>query len=372
VWGVAPFAPSTNQGELLSMVSSASQTAPIFIIGIRARSGTNYFADLLRLHPDCGDSPAPIWEDHLLYDADVVAKYAKSTYSRWHHYVLAAGVDEKLEDELLQSIGSGLITFMTSRVRSKRLVTKTPNVRNLEYFFQLFPHAYLLILVRDGRAVAESAARMHRFRPSLQRYEAAMRQWARGAKTILHFDQATKNSNFQYLIVRYEDLWQNVEGELRRIFDFVGLDATAYDFNAAANIAVRGSSIYRGLGEQRVQWDRPVEKTADFNPLLRWNHWGQELHERFNWIAGAYLEPLGYEAKEYKANPFRWALWNLALDFTWPIRSFITFKPHRFQLALKRVLKSYLGQERIVKIRSLLSMLRSLFRRPSKPLRSDP
>ena len=33
-----------------------------------------------------------------------------------------------------------------------------------------------------------------------------------------------KNSDFKYLIVRYEDLWRDVEGELPRIFDFLGLD----------------------------------------------------------------------------------------------------------------------------------------------------
>src|SRR5262245_36511779 len=111
------------------MPSSTSCTDPIFIIGIRSRSGTNYLSDLLRLHPDCWDIPRPIWEDYILTHADLVARYARSTYSHWHRWVIAEGVEEKLEDKLLQCIGDGLIAFLTSRTRARRLITKMPGVR---------------------------------------------------------------------------------------------------------------------------------------------------------------------------------------------------------------------------------------------------
>ncbi|MGH8069439.1 MAG: sulfotransferase family protein [Candidatus Entotheonellia bacterium] len=348
------------------MLSSASSTAPIFIIGIRSRSGTTYLSHLLRLHPDCCDVPAPIWEDFLLTHADLLAKYARSTYSHWHHWVVAEGVEERLEDKLFQCIGDGLISFLASRVRSRRLVTKMPGVRNLEYFFKLFPHGRLLILVRDGRAVAESAVKTSGFKPSSVRYESAMRSWARGAKTILRFDQATKHSDFKYLIVRYEDLWSDIKGELSRIFDFLGLDVSTYDFDAATNLAIRGSSVFRG-GEEKVQWKRPVEKTTDFNPMLRWNHWSHGLHERFNWIAGEYLEQFDYEVKKYKTNRPLWTIWNLVLDMIWPIRSLL----QSISRTLKRFLKRWLGEERVVKIRCILSTSRSGARNPSKAMGSD-
>jgi hypothetical protein len=346
------------------MLSSTSCTDPIFIIGIRARSGTNYLFDLLHLHPDC-DIPAPIWEDFLLYHADLLAEYASSTYNHWHHWVIAAGIEERLEDKLLQCIGDGLISFMTSRVHAGRLVTKMPGVRNLEYFFKLFPHAHLLILVRDGRAVAESAVRTSGVKPSVRNYESAMRSWARGAETILRFDQVTKNSNFKYLIVRYEDLWRDVKGELHRIFDFLGLDSAPYDFDAATKLAVRGSSVFRGHEEEKVHW-RPVEKSAEFNPMSRWNHWSHALHERFNWIAGEYLEQFGYEAKGYKTNRSLWSIWNFALDI---IRS-IQFMLQSISLALKRFLKWCFGDERVLKVRRILSTPRSRARNPSKAMKS--
>ena len=57
--------------------------------------------------------------------------------------------------------------------RPTRLVTKTPTVKNLGLFFQLFPTSKLLVLVRDGRSVVESAVRTFD-RP----YGHAAREWA--------------------------------------------------------------------------------------------------------------------------------------------------------------------------------------------------
>jgi len=166
--------------------------------------------------------------------------------------------------------------------------------------------------------------------------------------------------------VRYEDLWSDVRGELSRIFDFLGLDISTYDFTAAASLAIRGSSVFRG-GEEKVQWKRPVEKTTDFNPVSRWSHWSRTLHERFNWIAGEYLEQFGYEVREYKTKRPLWTIWNLVLDIIWPIR----YSLLSVSRTLRRSVKRWLGEESIVKIRRTLSMPRSGTRNPSKATGSD-
>jgi hypothetical protein len=176
----------------------------------------------------------------------------------------------------------------------------------------------------------------------------------------------TKNSDFKYLIVRYEDLWRDVKGSLHRIFDFLGLDVATYDFSAATNLAVRGSSTVRRHWEEKVHW-RPVEKTTDFDPTLRWNHWGRALHERFNWIAGEYLGQFGYEAKEYKTNRSFWTIWNIVFDRIWLIRSSL----QSISRTLRSSLKWYLGEERVVKVRRILSTVRSRGRNPSKTMGSS-
>ncbi len=42
-----------------------------------------------------------------------------------------------------------------------------------------------------------------------------------------------------------------------------------------------------------------MAKTADFNPLDRFQHWSPALTERFRWIAGRAMIELGYEDEAF-------------------------------------------------------------------------
>jgi protein-tyrosine sulfotransferase len=311
-------------------------TDPIFILGICQRSGTNFLFDLLRLHPDCG-APSTNWEDFLVAKSDALVSYIQDVYSGWQR----RGSGHEVEELLYEQLGKGLISVLASRVEEKRVVTKTPSVRNLENFFRLFPRAYLLILVRDGRAVVES--RVKTFRES---YDAAMRIWAEGADTIHRFAERWPASRCNYLIVRYEDLWNEPEQELRKIFGFVGLEADKYDFDAAVNLPVRGSSVFHGPRVKDVHW-KPVEKTADFNPLSRSSNWSRSKQKRFIWIAGQQQEQLGYEDPDNKGQTLLSATWNKAMDIKWQLTELFrsTFK------GSKNILKSVFGAERMSKAR---------------------
>jgi protein-tyrosine sulfotransferase len=318
------------------MATDRSSTEPIFILGISQRSGTNFLFDLLRLHPDCG-APSFKWEDFLLHKSDWLVKYVDAVHTGWRRW----GADKELESLLYERLGDGLISVLASRAKEKRLVTKTPSVRNLNYFFKLFPRAYLLILVRDGHAVVES-----RVRTFGESYESAMRRWADGADTILRFRQSAAGAHPNYVLVRYEDLWNKPEEELRKIFAFVGLDAGKYDFNAAINLPVRGSSTFHGKEEQRYHW-KPIEKTADFDPLSHAKHWGRSTHERFNWLAGEKLASLGYGERSYKEKELLWVAWNRILDLWWRVRE---LSQSTMKLA-KDALKWMFGAERMSKYR---------------------
>ncbi len=287
------------------MTDRSPKGNPIFILGIAHRSGTNYLSDLLRLHPDCG-RPAPVWEDFLAHHADHLVRYVSSVCRHWY------SVEDTVEVEqtLSRNLGDALITFLDARHDRKRTVTKTPSVRNLEYFFKLFPNARLIVLVRDGRAVVESSIRS--FGGS---FEGRARHWAEAARTIVRFDEARRGSGVRYMIVRYEDLWRDMEGHLKRILEFVDLDTRTYDFGAAADVPVRGSSVL-GRRAGKVHWD-PVERTAEFDPVNRWAGWSRSKHERFNWIAGRYLGSFGYAEQKFGTNQVFWTLWNVVLDVRW-------------------------------------------------------
>lgn len=271
------------------------------------RSGTNFLSNLLCLHPDCA-APAPILEDYTLHHADLLVRYGESVRQRWRP---DWGVTEDLDGLLCQSLGNGVMEFLSLRIGGRRLVTKTPSVRNLTTFFRLFPDQCLLILVRDGRDVVESLVKSFGVNP-----EWAMRRWADAARAIVDFDGTSNHAGHRYLIVRYEDLWHNLRSELHRIFAFLELRADAYDFEAAANLPVRGSSVLHSQANQTVHWN-PVEKPADFDPIGRWRNWHPRQQERFDWIAGAYLAPLGYDHQPGGTHPLWSVVWNRLSDIRW-------------------------------------------------------
>ncbi len=290
-----------------SRTADAPLTAPIFILGILPRCGTNFLSDLLCAHPDC-EPPEPIWEDCLIRRADRLADYVETVSRDWNPK-WGVGNDER--DQLYARLGDGLCSFLNAHTTSQRVVTKTPRVDNLPLFFRLFPDAHLLILLRDGRAVLESGIKSFGWNR-----ESAMHRWADAAKTVLSFDETHRDTPHRYLITHYEELWQNQEQELRRILDFLDLDTARYDFGAAANLPLRGSSTVRTNGETGIHW-KPVEKPPDFDPTQRFKHWRRARHERFEWVAGDCLHRLDYHEPQIARGGSLWTAWNLVMDLRW-------------------------------------------------------
>jgi|SRR5579864_1335368 len=326
---------TTTEQELLDQTSCnvdgghARATSPIFILGIAPRCGTNYLHDLIRMHPDCDSGSSVLEEDHLVANARLLMKYVDGVSRRWNR---ALGANELQFEKaaLAKGLGQGLMTFLRDQLERRkqlagnkggagslrRLVTKTPSVKNLELFSRLFPESPLLILVRDGRSVVESSAKTFN-----HPHGYAAREWARAARIILDFQ--SQNPGSKHLLVRYEDLYCNLETELRRIFAYLKLDPASYDYSAAANLPVRGSSTFRGQPTsyhvswvaEGIHW-QPVQKPQSFNPVERWAGWTRAKHERFNWLAGEPLERFGYARKNAPGGRLFWWVWNLMLDLT--------------------------------------------------------
>lgn len=322
-----------------------SPQIPIFILGITPRSGTNFLHDLLVLHPNC--QPGLASEDFLTAHSDLLVKYVNSVSKTWKpHWKIKKYIGQP-EQLVLQYLGEGLVSFLNLRVGPdinpedettldqspvKRLVSKTPSVKNLSNFFALFPGVYLIILVRDGRGVVESSKNTFRWNS-----EVVTRNWAAAARTICEFERQVSSPDCRYLIVRYEDLHQETEKELKRIFSFLDLDPNCYDFKQAANLPLKGSSELHKKG--KVHWN-PVERPPDFNPLNRWGHWNQAKRQRFNWIAGKYQVHFGYCQPTELNFSILWQVWNIILDIKWIIRS-----------VLARIKKSVMNKLDIIRIK---------------------
>jgi hypothetical protein len=309
---------------------------PVFILGIMQRSGTNYLHDLLCLHPCCLPSEV-IFEDFLVAHSDLLVDYARRVYASYPPHWR---IEEKIgpsEGLLCQCIGNGLVSFLNSQLlkgavadqistgesvsgRSAgssmmRLITKTPTIRNLQHFFNLFPHSQLLIIVRDGRSVVESGIKSFDWD-----FEESVHAWASAARTIAQVEPELQPFAGRYMIVRYEDLHSNTERQLTRILSFLGLDTDLYDFELAKNLPVKGSSETRQKEADSVHWV-PLEKTESFDPVMRWSSWSPAQHRRFNWLAGDCLKQFGYRQRNFSTNRGLWKLWNHLLDIRWKARA---------------------------------------------------
>jgi hypothetical protein len=258
----------------------------LLLLGIMKRSGTNFLFDVLSQHPRC----APIrriWEDKILTQAHLLDEYVELVSSAWAQHW---DPDGAAASELRGYLASACLDWISSLpkpsdlVGARYVVTKSPTVVNLDRL-PLFERARAIVIVRDGRAVVESSMRSFG-----DDFERTARNWAEAARTILR----QKGQEAPFLLVRYEELVSDLEATVVNVLDHLGLSRNEYDFEAARNLPVRGSSSFGTHEDGKPNW-LPTEKDDSFRPLDRFAGWTAEQHRVFNRIAGDELTRLGYE-----------------------------------------------------------------------------
>lgn len=337
-----------------SSLPGRSQTEIVFLLGIMGRSGTNFLEELLCMHPDCG-ALVPVREAYLLDYAYLLVDYVESVYKSWSP---KWGCDESLKKRLLQFLGSGLTSFLISltdedwikgpwpslqediykivKPAPKKLIVKTPSVKNLQ-LLSIFPQVKAIVLVRDGRSVVESGIRSFQWK-----FDKAAKIWGAAANILLE----NKRSGTPFLLVKYEDIVRDLRTQMERILSYLELDSSTYDFRAAQNCPVRGSSVFRGA-IKNLHWSA-LPKEPTFNPLNRWKDWTRIKHERFNWIAGDSLDQLGYEPITYKHLQALYGLYNLSMD----LKLFLTQQARQMYVHVRKSTQS------IRMLRSIYSKVR--------------
>lgn len=263
----------------------APSPAPIFILAPLPRCGTNFLWDLLRLHDDVSAGRSPIWEDYLVKNAGHLAAFVDAAQSSWDP---VWGPTDHFRPELMRALGDALIQFLTIDP-TRRLVTKSPSLDNLEMFFDFFSDADLLLLTRDGRDVVASGMATFGWE-----FEGAARAWAAGIDRITRFAARTDIPSERCTIVRYEDLYETPVEQMSRVLHALRLKPSRYDFGGMEHIPVRGSSTHRGEDSDNVHWN-PVPRAANFKPTQRWKTWDAHARRLFLSVAGVQLETLGYE-----------------------------------------------------------------------------
>lgn len=288
-----------------------AELTPIFVLGIMPRSGTNFLADLVCLHPDAARRPG-IPEDFLVSQAHHLAAYCDAVFDCWPKAWGEPPAAERAD--LLLRLGDGLSTWLSAAVPDKRVVTKTPRISDIDLLPDLLPNACFLILVRDGRSVVESGVRSFNWH-----YPAAMRRWAEAARQVVAFDARCRDSGLRYRIVRYEDVAALDADYLRDLIAFTGLDPETYDVEAAQATPVRGSSDVRTAEQRPVHW-QPVDRWSGFDPVRRFSRWDAARHAQYAAIAGDVHRALGYDLAPTEQPPLALRLRTVRQDKTRDLR----------------------------------------------------
>ncbi|BAQ64665.1 sulfotransferase [Geminocystis sp. NIES-3709] len=259
----------------------------VFIIGIGGRSGTNFLQSLLLLHPNCTKYSKTPPEDWLIADSSFLVSYAETVSSRLENYWPEIKRNE-LRNQLLYSLGKGLLDTITGDDPDKFYITKTPSTQCLDNFFELFPDSKLIILIRHGKDMTESRVKSFNWD-----YQKAMENYRDSGQRILDFQQQWKSKSNNFLIVKYENLVNHTKIECDRIFNFLGLPPNLVTEKALNSLPVIGSSTHKG-DKDYVHWEPIYDKTG-FDPLARSSNWTEELHQQFEEICSDVSKKLGYD-----------------------------------------------------------------------------
>lgn len=195
--------------------SSSELRPPIFVVGF-PRSGTTMLEQMLDAHSTLAS----------MDEQPFMQGVAEKVLALGLQYPEALGeLDEATCSELRQHYWEQVATVATLAA-GQRLVDKNPlNLLHLPLIFRLFPEAPIILALRHPCDVILSCY-MQNFRaPGFQVLCSSLERLARGYVNAMDY-WVYHEQLFQprVLHLRYEDLLDDFEAQIRRIGDFIGLD----------------------------------------------------------------------------------------------------------------------------------------------------
>lgn len=318
--------------------SSATSGSPVFFVIGQKKSGTTWLQKMLDAHPDilctgegrffgAGWRREALKEMRLmqqpssLYNAVLDAEYLKLWIERspWSR-------DGDADEHLKNLTRMAVDYFMQSRLvgSDKRMVAdKSPLLTSddVKEIWEIYPETRVIHIIRDGRDAAVSAAHhVWNFgdvenKPRLKAKRDAYREDPESVKELGGIftgkqlrslaaewqdkvggaaAQGRKYFGERYVEVKYEDLLQRPEEELRRLLEFVGADAR----EEVAARCVREASFEK-LGEGRKRGEEDPTAFVRKGVAGDWKNVFTEQNKRiFKRQAGDLLIKLGYERDE--------------------------------------------------------------------------
>ena len=244
---------------------------PVFVVG-SPRSGTTLMRSIMDAHPRIMCPPCETF---------LFVQNAPSFYGpRWegHYSQLALGRAELME--WFHDHVTGLFRRLQKHADKPRFCEKTPaHVRHIDFIMEVFPHAQIVHMVRDGECVVRSLQQMPWAPSGLGGVRRNAWTWVNCVTTGRA--SGAKLPPDQYLEVRFEELIVSPRAQLERLFDFLGEEFAeqTMEFHLPRN---------NSWGLELRPFPDPVEQFADSRRL------GRVERALFRRIAGPLMRELGY------------------------------------------------------------------------------
>jgi hypothetical protein len=235
----------------------------IFIIGISARSGTNFLKNILVSHPECefGNLNG---EDNLLNHIDTLDHFLHQLNNSWNNSWNNSIIE--LQTVICNAILSHVIANTDDSI--SYVVCKTPKPNNLDSFNSFFPDSKLIILLRDGRDIIDSYS--NTFNSGFIR---SCRQWYIKAQEVNRFLKSNEPQS-KFLVVKYENLLTHHQEELARICEYLGISLDHFPKNLLDSLPLVGSSQVKsknGLVEWSAKTDNAIKDLTFIGRHRKWS-----------------------------------------------------------------------------------------------------
>lgn len=277
--------------------TAATGSPPFFIVG-SPRSGTTLLQALLDAHPDIAIPP----ESHIyarfaklfpLY-GDLRAPACRRRWVRdlvndvwiwrWNLPLEATDIERLIAQPTRPAIIDELFRIYAAREGATRWGDKTPgHAHALPLIRQDFPGAKVIHMIRDGRDVAESLRRMPWGASSMV---GLAEEWRRDVLACRAFFGGKNHPDL--LEVRYEQLVNDPEGQLQRVFAFLGVS-----FRDTTRSYAESSLTHAYLNRDRVHASLEGGIKKSRVGVYRKTFTAAEI-EIFESIAGDALQAHGY------------------------------------------------------------------------------
>ena len=277
---------------------------PVFVIGSH-RSGTTVLAVALAKHPDFWTSDETLFMPALFGRGRVegeIERWTSSPRGSWFRHQNVS------REEFLSYLGMGLNALFTNRSEGKRWIDHTPHHALMaEALAAMFPGAYFLHILRDGRRVVHSMIHMASKLSENERenrrawggsgpawrtdFKKACETWRKMSAAARDFCEKHPERS---LTVRLEELERDPLGGFGGVLKF--LQAAPSDVPARYFASHRINSSF---SKSVTFGNQAIDKISE-----PWETWTAQQKEIFTKEAGEPLAGYGFSQEEEGTDPF--------------------------------------------------------------------